>query len=355
MRSFARAAALLCLTSCGHPRAVASPREEPSLHLSPVSDLVALGGLTFVVDARPRALFSHPAVIDAIATTLPEAELDAMARARGGLDVRSMEELSVAGYASTTLLLAHQVVNPAKVEAAFTTRVAGVFARTIDSRADDPRTVLVRLAGATGKQHESLVIFGREAVGLALGEDAPLRASERFATRTLKKALPAWRGPPLDQLGAALGDGPLRAAAPGPFTGEWEHALGGLLGSASAVGGALTLEADVAKIEIVVTGPWGSRAKEAEARMAHAFDAVSASGLGRLLGLDHPATPIVLSSTPELVRFQVGVLIRPLVKGLFDATSSGIPEMLQALPPRSPSALTPHFPKGTQEMTDRTD
>jgi hypothetical protein len=352
MRRIARAAALLCLTSCGHPHAVVSPREEPSLHLSPLSDLVALAGLTFVVDARPRALLSHPAVIDALATALPEAELDALARARGGLDVRSMEELSVAGYASTTLLLARQVVDPAKVEAAFTSRVAGVLARTIDSRADDPRAVLVRLVGATGKQHESLVVFGREAVGLALGEEAPLRASERFATGTLRKALPAWRGPPLDQLGAALGDGSLRAAAPGPFTGEWQHALGGLLGSASAIGGAIALDADVARLEIVVTGPWGNRAKDAEARLAHAFDAVSTSGLGRLLGLDHPATPVVLSSTPELVRFQVGLLLRPLVKGLFDATSSGIPEMLRALPERSQSVLAPRL---TRERTDRTD
>jgi hypothetical protein len=163
----------------------------------------------------------------------------------------------------------------------------------------------------------------------------------------LKRALPAWRGAPLDELGAALGDGPLRAAAPGPFTGEWEHALGGLLGSASAIGGAVTLDADVARIEIVATGPWGDRAKEAEVRMAHAFDALAASGLGRLLGLDHPATPVALSSTPDLVRFRVGLLIRPLVKGLFDATSSGIPEMLRSLPTRSESAWAPHLPKET--------
>jgi hypothetical protein len=302
---------------------------EPPLHLAPLADLVASGGLHWLVDARPRSIFSESALIPALSLVLPEAELDAMARARGGVDLRAADELVVAAYGGSTLFLAHQVVDPAKVEAAFTARVADVEGRAIDRNGTDPRGTLVRAWGGLGKSHEAVVVFGHEAAGLALGGDAPLRAAELFAEEKLKRAQPAWRAEPLDRIAALLGEAPLRAAAPGPFDGPWRLGLGGLLAAATGAGFAARVDGDAVRVNVVVTGAWGDRATEAEAHLRDCYATLAHSGLGLLLGLSQPVSGPTFSATADSLRAEARLRIAPLVQGLADATTSEVEDIMR--------------------------
>jgi len=327
---------LAALAACAQVRpapVAAAPTPSP-LHLAPLSDLVAAAGLRWIADVRPRRLLADPSLIAPIAAVLPEADLEAMARARGGVDLRAADELVVAGYDGATLFLVHQVVDPARLEAAFAGRVAEVEGRAVDHGGDDPRGVMVRVWGGLGKAHEALVVFGREAAGLSVGGDGPLKAAELFAEARLRRARPAWQAPPLDQVAGLLGEAPIRAAVAGPFRGEWSTGLGGLLGSATGGGVALRPEGESVRVKVVLTGAWGDRAPEAVARLRATFDLLVASGLGRLLGLDRPASPPTFSATPESVALEVRFVVAPLLRGLADATRSQLEAIMRA--PKEP-------------------
>ncbi len=325
----------LLLTACGggHAQPVTEPTV-PTLHLSPLADLAPAAGLSWLVVARTRAILAAPAVLGAV----PESELDAFARATGGVDLRAAEEVVIAGYGGSTLALARQLVDPGRVEVAFTARVADVAGRAID-RGADPRHGLTRVWGHAGREKETLVLFDRAAVGIAVGSDAPLRAAELFASGRPLRSLPAWRAPPLDALGEALGDADLSVAAPGPFDGEWATAFEGLLATAVAIGLTARLEGDVVRVEGVVMGPWGDRAGDAGERVSRACDRLRASPLGHLVGLDGPAAaPRVRVSSGArggeqggaaggAVSVEVRVPVAALVRGLRDATTASAGEM----------------------------
>jgi len=336
-----RGACLLasCLTmGCARssPAPATAVHAATPLHVSPLADLVPSAGLRWIVEARPRALLAEPSVLDALSTTLAGTDLDAVTRACGGLDVRSSDDFVVAGYEASTVLLAHEVIDPPRIEAAFTARVADVEGRAIDSASHDSRESVTRLWGASGKDHESVVVFGREAVGYCAGADAPLRAAELFAVRKLKRARPAWQTPPLDQLGVLLGEAPFRAAAPGPFVGDWSLGLGGLLASASAVGLAALVDGETLRVHAVLAGDWGQRAHDAEERLERAYTTLTVSAVGRLLGLDKPAAPPRFTSRPDSIDLDVRLALRPLAIGIRDATSSGVADMMRGARPALP-------------------
>jgi len=327
---------LLTAASACAPRAVspAAPPAPPPLHLTPLADLVPAAGLSWIADLRPRAFFADATLIPALAEVFPEAELDAAARERGGLDLRGMDGFVAAGYDSGTLLLAHQLLEPAKLEGAFAGRVADVQGRAIDRGGDDPRGAIIRTWGARGTSHETLVVFGREAAGLALGSDTRLRAAELFAEGKLKRAQPAWRTPPLDGIAARLGDAPLRVAVPGPFTGLWSKGVGGLLAAATGAGGAVWVEGGAARVKIVLTGNWGERAEEAAQRLRSCYEALTDTGLGRLLGLPHPVAAPTVTAAPDGVALEVRLAVEPLLRGLADATTSQLRDLMQGGPTR---------------------
>src|SRR6202034_2890602 len=110
-------------------RPAAPPITAPPLHLTPLGDLAPAAGLVWIVEARPRVFFSDPSLIAALAEVLPERDLDTAAKERGVVDAGAVDDLVAAGYPGTTLLLAHQVIDPARVEAAFAARVADVEGR----------------------------------------------------------------------------------------------------------------------------------------------------------------------------------------------------------------------------------
>jgi len=326
-----RAVLLLAVVSCAPhsttPRPVAPP-PPPALHLAPLGDLVPAAGLAWIADLRPRVWFADPSLAPLLEGVLPDDLLGDVERASVGLDVRSMEEVVVAKYDKTTLLLAREVLDPVKVEIAFASRVAEVQGRAIDRRADDPRGVVVRDWGMLGKQRQAVVVFGREAAGLALGDDAPLRAAELFAEGRLKRAAPVWRAAPLDRIAALLGDAPLSAAAAGPFDAETARGLDGVLAVATGAGIAASPEGGTIRVRVAVTGGWGERSAEAREKLRASYVRVVQSGIGHLLGLAQPASEPRFAATDDSVTVDVRVDAAALLHGLADATTAPLREMM---------------------------
>jgi hypothetical protein len=305
-----------------------------------VSDLLPAAGLHWALSARPRALFADPSLLPALLEAVPAAELDALAARFGGVDPRAADEIAVAEYDGATVALVHEVVDPARLEKAFAEYVPEVEGRALDRRSDDPRGVVVRLWGTLDQTKQTLVVFGREGAGFASGDDKPLRASELFAAGKLRKARPAWTAPPLDGLGAALGDPPLRFGAAGPFA-IGESGFGAVLGGATAAGVAATPEGDALRVTVALVGPWNDRAADVGVRLERRFDALAASGFGRLAGLDRPVVAPKVTAAAGVVGFEVVLRAVDVLVGLRDATSSQVDGIMRhSGPARAPSRAT---------------
>ncbi len=315
------------LSACGGgvAPAASAPLPEP-LALGTAVDLVPAAGLVWLVDGRLRELFSSGALIPAIALVLPASRLDAFAHRHGGIDLRSATELAIAGYPQATLAVARAVLDPARVEGAFAARAVSVEGRAVEGS-------VVRTWGTVGSARQQIAILGREAIALEQGRFGPLRAAQYFAQGRHKRARPALLAEPLARAAALLGDAPLRAFAPGPFEGATARGLGGLLAAATAVGGAATpVDRDpggALAVRFVVTGAWGADAAAAAERLRAAFDVLASDPLGRLMGVDRPLEGPRTSSDSEALRLDVTVDALALGKGLRDATSATVDEVMQ--------------------------
>jgi len=333
----ALAVALAALLGCGGAPSPAAPAPPPSppLHLAPVTDLAPAAGLAWLVDARPRELFAHPELVVAMRALFPDARFDAFAERHGGVDLRQLDELAVFAYPEATLFLAGGVVDPVKVEAAFARR-ARIDGRAVDRKAD-PLGVIVRSWGSVSDQREQVAVLGRRVAALEIGHFGPLRAAELFAQGRLKRASPALRAAPFADLASALGDAPVRAFAPGPFQAEWGRALGGLLAASTGIAAALRLEpggderaeGGRARLTIALLGTWSRDPAAAGERLAAALHIIAESSLGKLCGLDHPATEPSVRTTQNTLVADVTVALLPLFRGLNAATAASADDILR--------------------------
>jgi hypothetical protein len=316
-----------CLLGCAHPPPpkVVAPPAEP-LHLSPLVDLAPAAALAWLIEVRPRSLFLDRRVAGAIAGMLPENRLLAFKGATGGVDPREIGDLVIAAYPSTVLWLVQQFVDPRRIEAAFKARVVTLEGRAEDAISSDPRSSITRLWGAGGTDRLDVAIFGVEAVGLEQGRFGPLRAAELFAEGRLKRASPALRVEPLAHLAKLLDEAPLRAFAPGPFQGELQPALGGLLGVSTAVGAtARVVDASASSsaglaVRAVLMGAWNADADAASDRLRAVFDILAQSGIGRLLGLGHCLAGPVVHGSEDALTLDFTVDAAELARGLNAAT-----------------------------------
>jgi hypothetical protein len=318
---------VLAATGCGARAATPPPAAPPlpPLALDPLVDLAPAAGLVWLLDARTEELLASPVLRPAVELVVPPARFDAFAEHHGGVDLRRVSRLVVAGYDGATLVLARTPVQPARVEAAFAARALAVEGRAVEGG-------VTRLWGSVGANREQVAIFEGAAVGLERGHLGPLRAATYFARGMLRRALPALRAEPLAQVAALLGDAPLRAFAPGPFEGEWAAGLGGLLGAATAVGASLHATERAAsgalEVQLVLTGAWGADAARAAERLAAAFQLLADDSLGRLLGIHHPLEDARVSGDAEALRLQVVLDPVALARGLKAATDARISEIM---------------------------
>jgi hypothetical protein len=280
-------------------------------------------------------------LIPAIEQIVPSEHFRAFAERNGGVDLRAPTEVVVARYDESTLWLVHTALDPARVEQAFVARLLHVDGRSIDRPTTGPLATIVRTWGSFGGEQEQLALFGREALGLDVGRSDPLRAAELFAMERLKRASPALRTDPLQHTARLLGDAPLLAFAPGPFTGEDAGGLGGLLGAATAVaararivdaGSADRADRPGLAIAVVLLGAWGNDAQAAADRLLSAFGVLADSGIGRLLGVRSPVAPARVRASPEALTLEVTLDAFTLAAGLHDATGATVDAIMDRWP-----------------------
>jgi hypothetical protein len=321
----------LVLGGCG-AAAVPKPLAHPSqpLHLLPLVDLAPAASLVWLVELHPRALALEGRLSGPLARLFPEQRLSALAQAYGGVDLRETDALVAAGYRSTTLLLAHQFVQPGRIEKAFAARVAAVEGRAVEGP-PDPATSIIRVWGATGTDREQVAIFGFDAVGMERGRFGPLRASMLFAQGKLRRASPALHAPPLAHVAELLGEAPVRAFAPGPFEGDLKQSMGGLLGASTAVGAsARVVESGGEGLAFhgILLGAWGNDAEAAALRLRAVFDVLASSGIGRLLGLGHCLAGPEVHGTAEAITLDFTLDAQVLADALRSATSAEVLEIM---------------------------
>jgi hypothetical protein len=323
------------LTACRAAPPATPPLQAPAskLKLDPLVALAPAAGLDWLVELRPREVWEDPVLGPAAAIVVPPDRLDEFGRRHGGIDLRRVSSLVVAEYGGATLALARAAVEPTEVEAAFSARAEVVEGRAVDG-------VVTRCWGTVGGERQELALFGREAVGLERGPRDlgplsssgrnPLRAAVYFAQGRLKRALPALAAEPLAHGAALVGDAPIRAFAPGPFTGAWGGGLGGLLRAATAVVAAARPAAHGTGLvaSVLLMGAWGREAAAATQRLAAAFRVLADDPLGRLLGINQPLEEPRLSADAEALRLVVQLDPVTIARGLRAATGAKISEIM---------------------------
>jgi hypothetical protein len=323
---------LAALCACGPSQPAAPPGPPPvPLHLAPACDLVPAAGLEWIVEAKPRAVAQSVDLIPAIATMIPEERFALFAASHGGIDLRQIEDLCVARYKDATLSIARTPFDPKRVLGAFDDRSSKPPVRTTIT----PNPPVVRSAGAWKEEPQALTVFGREALAFEEGKPgAPptaIRIAEAYALGKLKRAPSALHGAALSRAAEVVGDGPLRAFAPGPFTGDTAQGLGGLLRASTAMAIAATPVRDSARLSVrfVLTGAWGEDAPAAAERLAAAIHVLSESRFGKLFGLDRPVEGPRVRSAPEALIFEATYDANLLARGVHDAVEAEIGEIMK--------------------------
>ena len=212
-----------------------------------------------------------------------------------GVDLRKTPSALAAGFDFGTLYMAETPRQNERVQALFTERL--LHGATVQ----EPHPNLHRVSGMVGKTPQTLVRIDHELIAVSVGDPTPARVVEAFARRRLSRSPSALRGTALAALPAALGREPLSLYAPGPFEREWEGALRGLLGGATALGaGVRPLGAESLRVVLFIAGAWGDVPDAAE-RLTAAWDDLTQSSLGSLLGLASTPNPPLIEVTPDLL------------------------------------------------------
>jgi hypothetical protein len=323
--------------ACGAqgPALRSSPKAPSPLALDPLVDLVPAATLQWLVEVRPLEILGSPALAPLFAAVASDDQLETFARRHGGVDLRQAEQVVVSGHGVSTLGLARLAVEPWRVEAAFAAR-----ARVVEGRAVDRG--VTRFWGTVGDEREQVAVFGRSGVGIERGALGPLQAAVYFAQGRLKRSAPALRAAPLAPAATTVGEAPIRGFAPGPFVGDWGAGLGGLLGAATALAVSLRAhqnephaataqapsELPFLALRVVLTGAWGDDAPAAAERLSAAFQVLAEDPLGRLMGIDHPASDPVTSGAPDALALDVTLDPVRMGKGVRAAMSASAAEIM---------------------------
>jgi hypothetical protein len=318
---------LVVASGCGPKTPAAAPLPPPvPLHLEPACDLAPSAGLSWIVDAKPRALAEIPDLIPAIALVLPEERLRTFTAAHG-VDLRQIKDLCVAKYKDSLLEIARVPLDPVKVATIFEDRATKPGVRTL--LAPNPR--VLRIAADIDREPAQIVLFGQDAVAVEQGKPGPLRAAEAFAFGKLKRAQPALKGTALRRASEVLGDAPVRVFAPGPFEGELGSGLGGLLRATTAVAGSAKWAGAGSNIavRVVLTGAWGDDASAAGERLGAAAHVLSESPIGHLFGLHHPVRAPFVHVEPDALVLDATIDGDALARGIHDAVDAEVADIMR--------------------------
>jgi hypothetical protein len=326
------ALAALSAAACGAaPRAPLKASDIPlkPLSVKALTDLLPLADLRWLVLARPREIASIPWLIPEIGRFAGEAELDRFAAAEG-FDLRQIPEAVIAVYAGeggeTTFWLARHNGDPAAIERAFRKRLTTSEKRTVE------RPDLVRVSGKIGVATSVLTTIGPDVIGLQQGGNpgrGPARIAGLYAEDRLKKSPTALSEEPLKSLAARFGSAPVIALAAGPFEGELARGARGLLQGATAIGASARPSArEGLAISVAVAGDFSTSGAAASKALVSAWNDLSRTAFGHLLGLDLPIEAPLSTFSESAVAIAVEVDPKRFASGLAEAIGERVKAIL---------------------------
>ncbi|MDI1445031.1 hypothetical protein [Polyangium sp. 6x1] len=329
----ALAALASALVGCGAaPPPVTKPEAapEPPLAVASLDSLLPLAGLRWVVLVNPQEITSIPWLVPFVGTVIPEARFNRFAHGTA-VDLRRTPEALVASYATNegdaTVELLRHTSDPRAVERAFRDRLSTAATRAVD------RHDLVRVSGKIGPSAHAFAAIGPDVICFQQAGSilrGPCRIASLFARGALARAARAFSDPSLRALAERLGPAPARAFALGPFEGELARGARGLLAAATAIGAAARPSArEGILLSIAVAGDFSRTGEAASEELAGAWRDLAEGSFGHLLGLDAPVMAPLPTHAPDAVAIAVELDPRKLAKGLADATSNEIDQIMR--------------------------
>jgi hypothetical protein len=313
------AVSFACLGCAGARAPDRTGLEAAPLPKADLTDYVPAAGLRWLAVARLAELAHAPEMRSSLELLFPAARLDAFASATA-LDLREAPVAAAAGFDLATLFLAETPWENASVERKFIARL------TATPRAETSARGVHRIYGTVGLTPETFIRADHRFVAVSVGDPTPARVVQLYAEGRLGRSPSALKGSALSTLPAELATAPIRFYAPGPFSDEWARGARGLLGVTLALGVAAYSEAETLRVVAVLSGRWnGADVAQLEA----AWNDLAGSSMGRLLGLDQPATPAEVTVTDEQLTLRIRLARLPLVTGLRAAVAADVWEFLK--------------------------
>jgi len=294
------------------------------LLLDPLEDLAPAAGLEWIVIASPREILASPALQPELGKLFPEFRFEAFHKS-SAIDLRKAHRVVVASYHGSTLFVIGGVADPVEAERRFRQRLMRDIVRT------EHREDVVQVAGRLANgEVRALAALLPDVVVIESGGTKYTKAVCLHALGKLKRSAPALQAPGMPGLVERLGKAPIRGFAPGPFQGEWEKGLHGLLGAATGAAGAVRITpVGTLQASFAVAGDWGDRAEAASLRLEHSWNDLASSGFGRLTDLEKPVRPALPTHAPDAASLTVEVDAHRFLEGLRAAVSARIEEIMQ--------------------------
>jgi hypothetical protein len=233
-----------------------------------LTDLVAAGGLRWMVATRPQRLLA--ALRETDSEFITTQRLDAFAEA-SGVDLRNCSEAVIASYADGELYIT-RAENSAD---AIRSKVAARRTRAVESAALAP--------DATREPMLECFELDADVVAVTSGSPLPGKAAQAFYAGRLQRSPAALGGSSFGALPTSSRNGDLRVYATGPLPAPDTQSV---LAQVSSLCVALELEQGKLVARVYTVGDYDAGD---EARLLAALQQLLRSDLGALLALDHGA------------------------------------------------------------------
>ena len=302
------------------PAPAAAPRQSLATNVD-LFEFAPAAGLRWLVLGSPIRASSDPDIKSALSLVFAPERLDAFAHSTG-FRVDRLSRGAIAGYDLGTLYLAELEAPEAPlVRSRFSERlVGGGVARSKDG--------VHRIVGTTSSGDvRALVTVEERCLAFVSGDATLARIVEAYAQNRLRSPT-VLRGAGLRELPPAPRDTLAAFLAPGPFATEWEGAAGGILAAADAIRiDAQKGSSGNVRATLTIAGQYAEGDGAVE-KLEQAFRELAESSTGRLLAL-HQARDIQARLSLHSLTLTAELPIGPLARGLRDATSSDVREILQ--------------------------
>jgi len=314
-------------TACASPaqRPPAGPSQAPDpIVVPPLPDLFAAAGLTWIVIAKPQAFTAIPGIDAGLARLVPPVRRRLFERATG-IRIDSIRNLVAAGYRDATVFAVDGVPDPLASERLYRDRLMTDIARS--ARRHD---VIITRGKTSSGEKRALVAMGSETVLIESGSWLHTRVAALYAEGKLLRAPRALDLPDVRMLIREAGDPPLVGVAPGPFEGEWHHALHGLLGvSTAGVAGVRPDQGGTLRCQFLLAGEWDKDEARATERLIESWNDIARSPFGTVTGLNEPEDPPKTRASARIVSLSVALNGVRFSQGLHDAVSAEARDLLR--------------------------